>query len=203
MDKNLARPDVANKQIRRAFLAPNFLTLIVRSHHTIEMFLKLSINHAINAAEFREFDRLPFMTRVELAIVLEQLRKDSHPLLKAFNRVRNRFAHNPYTIFTSRDARDLRNCFSANHREMILKIKKKPVNELSSREVVYSTLVCVSAELRASAERRIRMRISHEVTMRDIKDVLDSIPAAKHEAVRREHEEKVTKKMEKLLAGED
>lgn len=85
---------------------------------------------------------------------------------------------------------------------MVSAILKKPIGEFTELEIVHWTVIPICLELRASAEGKIRDRVSHTVTMRDIKDVMDSIPEEMKRETIAAHNTKVSEEMRKMLGGE-
>ena len=197
--KDLARRDVATREIKRATRGANFLTLVVQGHHIVERFLSLAINHVVPVAEFAELGRLSFPARIDLAIALRQLRKEFRPSIVALNKLRNRFAHNPYSRFSAKNATDMRNSFSRFQRDLIWNAGKKRARNLTPRETIKWCVVSLCAELRSAAVARIREKVSSEVTMFDIKDVLDSLPKELSQSTMVKHNEAVRKEMQRLL----
>ena len=95
--------EVLRKRVEGITKSPNFLTMVIRGHFIVEQLLNRAIEK-YSRAQSNELERLPFALKTELAMALGILPKESHPLFKAFNSLRNRFAHNPFAAFTTKDA---------------------------------------------------------------------------------------------------
>jgi hypothetical protein len=69
------------------------LIAVIRGHLWIDFLLNAALEAALDHPEEAVLDRLPFPTRVDLAVALGVLARELGETCVAANRVRNRFAH--------------------------------------------------------------------------------------------------------------
>lgn len=89
--------------------APDLLSLVVKAHYSIDQLLNVALLEALPKADDIELERVSLLLKVDFATGLGILRADLRPLFNWINNIRNRFAHNPYTEFSVKDAIDAKN----------------------------------------------------------------------------------------------
>ena len=87
------------------FIQGDDLGLVLRSHLALEYCLNLTLKKA-SPRGVSEFDRLPFMAKVDVCSLVRAVPATYRPMWAAANKVRNRFAHDLYASITQRDADD-------------------------------------------------------------------------------------------------
>lgn len=87
----------------------DILSVVVRSHHLIENVLNESLSEALPLSDALEIGRISFLLKADFLVAFGILRKDIRPVFACMNTIRNRFAHNPNSEFSERDALDARN----------------------------------------------------------------------------------------------
>lgn len=194
--QDIASSERVSSWITKATTGPNHLTKVIRSHYAVETGMMCLLREVVKMEGFSELDRLNFASRAELACALGVIRKDSMPLLRQMNKIRNRFAHNPHSKLTSKDANELMNCLSAFQRGMIKHALKTNPRNASTKEAWNISTFCMCVELSSFARKVIHDRISTEVTARRVNDVLSTIPIERQTETIRLHQEEV----EMLLA---
>lgn len=104
-------PFVENQQKFNALLdgSPDLLSLVVKSHYSIDKLLDFVVLLRIPKADAIEFRRVAFLLKVDLATGMGLFREDLRPIFNLINTVRNRFAHDPYASFSEKDMQNAKN----------------------------------------------------------------------------------------------
>lgn len=108
-----------NEQFITILNALDLAVLSIRGHVAIESALSDVIVNALPDPHQLEIERLSFPLKVDLAIALKGLHKDSRPLFLKLNTIRNRFAHQATAELDESSARDLKNSMAIIHRKMV------------------------------------------------------------------------------------
>jgi len=82
-----------------------FLSLVIKSHHSIDQLLNLTLEEALPRATSVELKRVSFLLKVDFTIGLGILRPEFRPIYNSINSVRNNFAHDPYAEISEDNAR--------------------------------------------------------------------------------------------------
>jgi hypothetical protein len=144
--------------------AADDLHVVIRGHQLVEEALNSAISEALPEPHALEVSKLSFALKIDLASALRVVRSDSRPSLRAINRIRNRFAHQPNASLSDQEALDLRNLLSPWQRYVL-------GNQVAERDSPRSMLRMVMAvafiEARNSARRLEDQKVADEV-MHDI-----------------------------------
>lgn len=176
------RPNVKalNRLTDRVNKSPNYLTMVVRGHYVVEQMLERAIEN-YSHAQSAEVGRLPFGLKVEFATALGVIPRDSRPLFRVFNSLRNRLAHNPFAIFRAKDALDMTNCLSIPQKRVVQGGKKKePIRDLEKREILWRCILAMYAQLHSRIRDRIRETVTHKLVMEDVSALVDEISKTEH-----------------------
>jgi hypothetical protein len=108
-----------NEQFIAILNAPDLAVLSIRGHVAIESALSDVIQQALPDPHHLEVKRLSFPLKVDLAVALKSLHKDSRPLFIKLNTIRNSFAHQATADLDEALAGDLKNSMSELHRKIV------------------------------------------------------------------------------------
>lgn len=116
--------------------ATDLAVLSIRGHIAIELALCDVILKALPEPHLLEVERLSFLLKVDLAIALRAMSKESRPLFKKLNSIRNKFAHEANASIDDDTVRELRACMSKLHREIVgeqvdMDVKPRLILEMS------------------------------------------------------------------------
>jgi len=89
--------------------APDYLSLVVKSHYSIDQHLILMLQDALPKADALELGRVSFLLKFDFAAGMGLLRSDLRPIFALINTVRNRVAHNPYVEFSPKESTEIKN----------------------------------------------------------------------------------------------
>lgn len=157
-----------SKRLERVRKSPNYLTMVIRGHYIVEQLLDHA-NRKYAHSESDDLGRLSFAIKVELATALGVIPKDSRPLYRVFNILRNRFAHNPFATFRTKDKRDMTNCLSSMQRKLMERSgNKEDARSLEKREYLWRCLLAMYAELVIRTRHKIRETIANKMIMDDV-----------------------------------
>ncbi|MGO0790635.1 hypothetical protein ACTOWA_12290 [Herbaspirillum seropedicae] len=140
--------------------SPDLLSLVVKSHYSIDKLLDFVIFLRIPKADAIELRRVAFLLKVDLATGMGLFREDLRPIFNLINTLRNRFAHDPYSAFSDKDMQNAKNVL-LSRKPMVVPESFK--SETVSR-IVLETLFVVGflnavaayeIACRENAERRI------------------------------------------------
>jgi len=84
-----------------------FLSLVIKSHHSIDQLLNITLEEALPSATSVELKRVSFLLKVDFTIGLGILRSEFRPIYNSINSVRNAFAHDPYAEVPLENARKI------------------------------------------------------------------------------------------------
>jgi hypothetical protein len=201
---DLRNSETALRELKRSFSAPNFLTLVIQGHFTVERFLVAAIEDRLHAAPDLDMERLPFSIKAELGGALSCVSADSLPLFRVFNKIRNRFAHNPFTTFSDRDASDMKNCFSTFQKKVVEHSHKKVLRDFSEVETLHWSTIAMCSELRHSMMRKLREKISHELSKKEVEETLEEVRKQfPVDEWNKEFEEKINREAKRFIGETD
>jgi hypothetical protein len=100
------------------------LALVTRGHLYVEAALIKQIEAVIVDKKAFDSARLPFLTKVKLAVALGKVDRADVGGFKAMNELRNGFAHNVETKLTKQDEENLYNTLSPSQRKRIEEPRK-------------------------------------------------------------------------------
>jgi len=95
------------------------LALVLRGHLYVEAVLIKQIEAVIVDKKAFTCARLPFPTKIKIAVALGRIDRDDARGFNALNDLRNDFAHNVETKLTKQDEENLYNALSPGQRKMI------------------------------------------------------------------------------------
>jgi hypothetical protein len=102
-DKCNDRPP-SHFEIEALFRDNEQLSVVLRGHLYVEHFLTLVLSRALPDPDTLDVFDLRFPLKVDLAAALRVISIEEQDALKAINRIRNRFAHEPRAWFSDNDA---------------------------------------------------------------------------------------------------
>lgn len=85
----------------------DFLSLVVKSHYSIDQLLNSTLEEALTNAKSVELKRVSFLLKVDFIIGLGILRPALRPVFNAINSIRNIFAHDPYAEVSHESAQKI------------------------------------------------------------------------------------------------
>ena len=112
-------PRPTHEQFIAILNAPDLAVLSIRGHIAIESVISDVIFQALPDPHHLEVERLSFPLKLDLAVALKALQKDSRPLFMKLNVIRNRFAHQATAHLDEATACDLKNSMSELHRKLV------------------------------------------------------------------------------------
>lgn len=127
--------------------SPDLLSLVVKSHYSIDKVLNSIVLQRIPNADAIEFERVAFLLKVDLATGLGLFRKDVRPIFNLINTIRNRFAHNPYLSFSEQDMQDAKNVILSRNPKVV---PESFNSEVAPREIL-ETLFAVGFVIAVAA----------------------------------------------------
>ncbi len=101
------------------------VALVIRAHLYIEALLIRLIEAALVRKDALNVTELQFPRKVKLAVALGKIEPKDHTADLAFNKLRNKFAHNLGTQLTEQDELDLHNSFSDTQRELAKDLRER------------------------------------------------------------------------------
>lgn len=128
---------------------PDLLSLVIKSHHSIDHLLNLVLLEALPKSDAIELERVSFLLKIDFATGLSLLRPDLRPVFNLINTIRNRFAHNPYSEFSVKDSLNAKNILLSSSTRVVpdeFKDKKEPREILETLFAVGFTNVVVAHE---------------------------------------------------------
>ncbi|WP_343596909.1 hypothetical protein [Pseudomonas sp.] len=81
----------------------DFLTLVVKSHYSIDKMLDLALFECLPQADALELKRVSMLLKVDFLTALGGLNQGTRKLFELANSFRNTFAHDPYAIFNEKN----------------------------------------------------------------------------------------------------
>jgi len=100
------------------------VAVVVRAHLYVESALIRLIEAALVRREALDVTRLPFLTKVNLAVALGKIEPKDRDAYAALNRLRNRFAHDLRTQLADQDELDFYNTLSHKQRKFADTLRK-------------------------------------------------------------------------------
>lgn len=85
----------------------DFLSLVIKAHHSIDQLLNTTLEESLPNATYVELKRVSFLLKVDFTIGLGILRPEFRPIYNSINSVRNTFAHDPYAEVSQENARKI------------------------------------------------------------------------------------------------
>ncbi|EEJ8590245.1 hypothetical protein YR33_002924 [Salmonella enterica subsp. enterica] len=120
------------------------LSIVIKGHYGLESLVERVLIISVPSSEALDFKRITFMLKVDLLISLGLLDGKFKPMLNFINSIRNKFAHNPYSLFDEKDALKIRTILMQqkvfNH---LL------VNSILPKDVLEHSLCCAYALIEA------------------------------------------------------
>lgn len=156
------------EQLLKAINSPDDLAMVIRAHQCIEAALD---NLIIESMPFRHdelIQRLQFLLKVDLAIVLHVVDIADRPALLVLNKIRNRFAHDLVESVTKDDVCELFNALSKRAATSM----GDPEDEASIQErfrLACATLfVCLEVSLQRVRDGKLWDKAMHEIVVETI-----------------------------------
>ncbi|ENF6041963.1 hypothetical protein R4R77_002617 [Citrobacter amalonaticus] len=84
------------------------LSVVIKGHYGLENLIEKILVISVPSSGALDFKRITFMLKVDLLISLGLLDSKFKPMLNFINSIRNKFAHNPYSLFDEKDALKIR-----------------------------------------------------------------------------------------------
>jgi len=113
----MALPD--NKALLAILNAGDPLVQIVRGHQAVDEALSAAVAEALAEPHAVEIDRMSFGLKLDLAVALGVLHRESSPAYVSLNRIRNAFAHRSTATLDDRAVRDLYASLSPRQRATV------------------------------------------------------------------------------------
>jgi hypothetical protein len=93
--------------------ASDYLSLIVRAHHSIEARIQEALEHELPRANALELRRVAFLLKVDFLVAMGIFHPKFRALFEQVNSIRNRFAHDPYAMWDSVDGAKVKSSIKA------------------------------------------------------------------------------------------
>jgi hypothetical protein len=136
------------------------LTVALRGHQLIEELMNVAISDRLAEPHAVEVEAMGFGIKSDLVLALGVLPESFRGLLKAINRVRNRFAHDRRASFGQEEARDLYNTLPPQGRLPDVTTDSEPI--LILRVAVISAYVNLEAAVRGYRDEKAGLAASEE-----------------------------------------
>lgn len=151
--------------------AEDVLSVVVRGHSALDAMLSDAIAKAIPAAHEVELSRLSFPLKVDLAVATGMLGRECRPSMLGINKLRNQFAHTHDSVFTARQAAELRSTMSEAQRQALEgEIDGKPNPSLILNRILTLLYIELDQRMEAVDDGRLRLEILHEIVEETLAD---------------------------------
>jgi hypothetical protein len=160
-----------NKFMALLNCSTDYLSLAVKAHYSIDKLLNFIILQRIPNADAIEFERIAFLLKVDLATGLGLLREDLRPIFNLINSIRNRFAHNPYFVFSDKDIQDAKNVILSRNPTVTPASFKKECEPQTILETLFAVgfinaTVAYDSVCRSNAATRVSNQMAAEAVSR-------------------------------------
>ena len=168
------------------------LSLSIRGHAFIDSLLSKGISEILPFPHSVEIERTGFLLKVDLAIALGMIAKDSRAVFVTFNSIRNSFAHKSTTSFEIEDAKNLFNCLSKVQRHAL---SQKFSDYGKPRDVLKDCVAVMAIELEGVILRLRKDKLHAEVLHEMVEELrANSEPVKEPNRISREVEQRMQKK---------
>lgn len=159
---------------------PDLLSLIVKAHYSIDGLLDEVLKEALPNADAMEIERVSFLLKTDFLTGLGVLRSDLRPIFNLLNNIRNRFAHNPYAVFSDKDGRDARNILLSREQAVV---PEKFRNEENPREILETLFYVGFINVVVAFERLCQYKAEMHVTNQLVDEYLSKVKTPEHDSL--------------------
>ncbi|TDN58459.1 hypothetical protein [Scandinavium goeteborgense] len=127
------------------------LSVVIKGHYGLEDIIEKILTVSIPSSDALDFKRITFILKVDLLISLGVLDRTFKPMFNFINSIRNKFAHNPYSLFEEKDAVKIKTILMQqkvfNH--LLL-------NSIQPKDVLKDSLCCAYALIEAILKNKYK-----------------------------------------------
>jgi hypothetical protein len=186
-------------EFRQAADAVDPLVMVIRGHLFIDSVLNSAISEGLFEPHEIEIERFSFPLKLDLAIALGVLRKESRPIFLKLNRLRNEYAHKPDAIINEATAQEIVSSLTKYQRQLV----KQFIDEAKRpREFLRIALTVAFFEAKHAAEMALERKLHREVWVEKTEEFLKSSPFPKNEeptAMDKDFERRIEEKKINLI----
>jgi hypothetical protein len=148
---------------------PDPMIRTIRAHQHVDRILSGLVNARLTDSHYLDVERIPFALRVELAVALGVVELDDRAALLQFNNIRNRFAHEPDTVLTEKDSRDLLNVCGKMVRSMHQRARESPSDP---NDCIRDVCACLWIRLECALEQLKDQKLWDRAVIEEAEEVL-------------------------------
>lgn len=147
----------------------DFLSLVVKSHYSIDKMLDLALFECLPQADALELKRVSMLLKVDFLTALGGLNLGTRKLFELANSFRNTFAHDPYATFNKKDEVKVGNALTSHKPPLVQENFK---SEVSGMDVLKTLFAVCFLQAWVVFEKNCKRKVSNIVAAQLVREAL-------------------------------
>lgn len=148
----------------------DYFSVAIKGHQCIDTVLSQLLSASLPDPHKIEIVRLSYGLKVDFATAMQLLQSDSRPSFTAINKLRNKFAHDPNTVFDINEAINLCNTLSIAQKQTL---GQYTPSNVSLGEFLANAIAIVFVETQSALNQVLDQKIYQEVQNEMVQETLE------------------------------